>query len=93
MVSHSKNLDNRVSCYPDRLNMFDYGRSLIHYTRFVYFLGHIISVIVTLWSSSFKGQATDIQIQAEEISKLKKQLNTIYSTHCDKPLDFIGKYE
>lgn len=38
-----------------------------------------------------QGQATDIIIQAEEISKLKKQLNLIYSKHCDKPLDFIGE--
>ena len=37
-----------------------------------------------------QGQATDIQIQAEEILKLKKQLNMIYSNHCEKPLELIG---
>merc|ERR1711994_429720 len=35
------------------------------------------------------GQATDIQIQAEEIIKLKRQLNEIYVKHTGRPLDFI----
>lgn len=39
-----------------------------------------------------KGQATDILIHAEEISKLKKQINKIYSKHTGKPIEEIGKY-
>jgi hypothetical protein len=38
-----------------------------------------------------KGQATDIQIHAEEIIKMKHQINRIYAKHTKKPLDFIGK--
>jgi len=37
------------------------------------------------------GQATDIQIQAEEISYLKKRINLIYSKHTKQPLEFIEK--
>ena len=40
-------------------------------------------------SGGARGQATDIQIQAEEIIKLKKQLNEIYVKHTNKPLQFI----
>ena len=40
-------------------------------------------------SGGARGQATDIQIQAEEIIKLKKQLNEIYVKHTKQPLDFI----
>ena len=40
-------------------------------------------------SGSAGGQATDIQIQAEEIIKLKRQLNGIYVTHTKQPLTLI----
>lgn len=40
-------------------------------------------------SGGFHGQATDIQIQAEEIIKLKKQLNQIYVKHTGQPLGTI----
>lgn len=40
-------------------------------------------------SGGARGQATDIQIQAEEIIKLKKQLNELYVKHTNQPLDFI----
>lgn len=40
-------------------------------------------------SGGAQGQATDIQIQAEEIIKLKKQLNLIYVRHTGQTLDFI----
>ena len=39
-----------------------------------------------------KGQATDILIHAEEIQKLKKQLNQIYAKHTKKPLAEIGNH-
>lgn len=35
------------------------------------------------------GQATDIQIQAEEILKLKKQINNLYVRHTSQPLKTI----
>ncbi|KAK3585009.1 hypothetical protein CHS0354_024923 [Potamilus streckersoni] len=35
------------------------------------------------------GQATDIQIQAEEIIKLKKQINNLYVKHTKQPLEII----
>ena len=38
-----------------------------------------------------QGQATDILIHAEEISKLKKQINAIYAKHTKKPLSEIEK--
>lgn len=40
-----------------------------------------------LW---FQGQATDIAIQAEEILKLKRQINNIYCKHTGQPLETIG---
>lgn len=39
----------------------------------------------------FKGQATDIQIQAEEILKLKKQINQLYVRHTGQDLATIEK--
>lgn len=40
-------------------------------------------------SGGVTGQATDIMIQAEEIIKLKKQINGIYEKHTGMPLDKI----
>jgi len=40
-------------------------------------------------SGGARGQATDIQIQAEEIIKLKHQLNQIYVRHTGKELSYI----
>jgi len=37
-----------------------------------------------------QGQATDIQIQAEEILKLKRQINNIYVKHTKQPLAVVG---
>lgn len=38
-----------------------------------------------------QGQATDIAIQAEEILKLKRQINGLYSKHTGQPLPVIGE--
>lgn len=38
-------------------------------------------------SGGVSGQATDIQIQAEEILKLKKQINDLYSKHTGLPIE------
>lgn len=42
-------------------------------------------------SGGAQGQATDIQIQAEEILKLKSQINMLYVKHTGKKLDVIEK--
>lgn len=41
-------------------------------------------------SGGVQGQATDIQIQAEEIMKLKKQINQLYVKHTGLELLRIG---
>jgi len=40
-------------------------------------------------SAGFQGQATDIEIHANEVLSLKKRLNEIYSKHTDKSVDQI----
>ena len=40
-------------------------------------------------SAGFQGQATDIEIHANEILSLKKRLNEIYSKHTEKGVDEI----
>jgi len=40
-------------------------------------------------SAGFQGQATDIEIHANEVLSLKKRLNEIYSKHTEKPIDEI----
>jgi ATP-dependent Clp protease protease subunit len=40
-------------------------------------------------SGGARGQATDIEIQAKEILKLRKNLNEIYSANTGQPLDVI----
>jgi ATP-dependent Clp protease protease subunit len=41
--------------------------------------------------SSIQGQATDIAIQAEEILRLREELNNILASHTDQPLDVIER--
>jgi len=40
-------------------------------------------------SAGFQGQATDIEIHANEVMSLKKRLNEIYSKHTEKSVDEI----
>ena len=42
-------------------------------------------------SAGFQGQATDIEIHANEVLALKKRLNEIYSKHSGKSVDEIKK--
>lgn len=42
-------------------------------------------------SGGAQGQATDIQIQAEEILKLKRQINRIYVKHTAQEQSIVGK--
>ena len=42
-------------------------------------------------SAGFQGQATDIQIHAQEIQSLKTRLNSIYSKHTGKSVEEISK--
>ena len=42
-------------------------------------------------SAGFQGQATDIEIHANEVLSLKKRLNKIYSKHTEKSVEDIKK--
>ena len=42
-------------------------------------------------SAGYQGQATDIEIHANEVMSLKKRLNEIYSKHTNKSVDVIKK--
>jgi len=42
-------------------------------------------------SAGYQGQATDIEIHANEVLSLKKRLNEIYSKHTGQPVDNIKK--
>lgn len=42
-------------------------------------------------SGGARGQATDIQIEAKEIVRVRKQLNLIYADRCGQPLEKIEK--
>jgi len=42
-------------------------------------------------AGGFQGQASDIEIQAREIVKIKKKLNEIYSVHTKQPVERIEK--
>ena len=42
-------------------------------------------------SAGFQGQATDIEIHANEVLALKKRLNEIYSKHTEKSVEDINK--
>ena len=46
-------------------------------------------VMVHQPSAGFQGQATDIEIHANEVSSLKKRLNEIYSKHTGKTVDEV----
>ena len=48
-------------------------------------------VMVHQPSAGFQGQATDIEIHANEVLALKKRLNEIYSKHTGKSIDDIKK--
>jgi ATP-dependent Clp protease protease subunit len=41
-------------------------------------------------SAGYQGQATDIEIHANEVLSLKKRLNEIYSKHTNKSIDEIN---
>ena len=40
-------------------------------------------------SGGYSGQATDILIHAEEITKIKKRLNQMYAEHTGQPIELI----
>ena len=48
-------------------------------------------IMVQQPSAGFQGQATDIEIHANEVLALKKRLNEIYSKHTGKSVDDIKK--
>jgi len=43
------------------------------------------------WMSCLSGQATDIDIHAKEIIRMRETINQIYATHSGHPLDQIQK--
>jgi ATP-dependent Clp protease protease subunit len=43
-------------------------------------------------SGGASGQASDVAIVAQEILRIRSQLNKIYSTHTDQPIETIEKY-
>jgi ATP-dependent Clp protease protease subunit len=43
------------------------------------------------WMSGLSGQATDIDIHAKEIIRMRETINQIYATHSGHPLDQIQK--
>ena len=47
------------------------------------------TIMVHQPSAGFQGQATDIEIHANEVLSLKKRLNEIYSKHTNKSVDEI----
>lgn len=49
-------------------------------------------MLILFCSVLFQGQATDIQIQAEEILRMKKSLTEIYSKHTKRPYDELYNY-
>jgi len=42
-------------------------------------------------SGGFQGQATDIEVHAQEILKIRARLNEIYSVHTGQPVDAIAE--
>lgn len=54
------------------------------------FLLFIFGIMLNIFDWWFQGQATDIAIQAEEILKLKRQINNLYCKHTGQPLETIG---
>src|SRR6516162_1439854 len=48
-------------------------------------------ILIHQVSSSFQGQATDIEIQAREVIGLKRRLEEIYANHTGKPIDKVSK--
>ena len=48
-------------------------------------------IMVNQTSAGFQGQATDIEIHANEVLALKKRLNEIYSKHTGKSVDDVKK--
>jgi ATP-dependent Clp protease protease subunit len=42
-------------------------------------------------SGGFQGQATDIEIHAQEILKIRQRLNEIYAVHTEQPVEKIGE--
>lgn len=53
---------------------------------------HFIDHIEWFIPIYLQGQATDIQIQADEIMRMKKALTEIYAKHTSRPYDELYNY-
>lgn len=54
-------------------------------------LPHAKILIHQPWMSGLQGQATDIEIHAKEILRMRTSLNLILATHANQPVDRIEK--
>jgi ATP-dependent Clp protease, protease subunit len=54
-------------------------------------LPHARILIHQPWMGGLQGQATDIEIHAKEILRLRNTLNKILANHCHQPIDRIEK--
>ena len=54
-------------------------------------LPHAKILIHQPWMSGLQGQATDIEIHAKEILRMRTSLNKILADHCHQPVDRIEK--
>ena len=54
-------------------------------------LPHAKILIHQPWMSGLQGQATDIEIHAKEILRMRTSLNQILADHCHQPVDRIEK--
>ena len=63
----------------------------LHRTLVAMVLAVLTLLFLTFLSHVLQGQATDIQIHAEEIMKMKTQINQLYVKHTHQPLEVIGE--
>jgi ATP-dependent Clp protease, protease subunit len=54
-------------------------------------LPHARVLIHQPWMGGLQGQATDIEIHAKEILRLRNTLNKILATHCHQQIERIEK--
>ena len=72
------------------MSLLSHAKQLVRIQHVIVRMCFVLCDYFTLVSGCVKGQATDIQIQAEEILKLKRQINNIYVKHTKQPLVVVG---
>jgi ATP-dependent Clp protease, protease subunit len=56
-----------------------------------YALPHATIVVHQPWTTGIQGQATDIDIHAREILRVREEWAEIYSTHCNRPKEQVER--